>query len=49
MQANVEALTSSENKDYNNARAQYCALPVGKEGCVSAALRHCPLSIFCIR
>lgn len=51
MQANVEALTSGESggTKYNNARAQYCALPEGKEGCVATPLRNCMLGIFCIR
>lgn len=50
MMENVEALTQGESGGgYKNGRAQYCAIPEGKQGCVNAPLRNCGLNVFCIR
>lgn len=48
-QANVEALSRYEqpDKEYNNARNEFCIIPAGAEGCKFALFRTCTLGIFC--
>lgn len=45
---NVEALSSDEGHDYNNAKNVYCVTPSGQIGCKGALFRKCTAGVFCV-